>query len=54
MNKKAVEPPAKTPRIEPDVIIKGSSDSPNDKIDSSFEDTENGSEIDRDNDAETD
>ena len=52
--KKAVEPPAKNPRIEPDVSIKDSSDSSDNGTDSSFEDTENNSETDGDNDAETD
>ena len=39
--KKTVKPPAKPPRIEPDVIIKSSSDSSNSNIGSSFADTEN-------------
>ena len=52
--KKAVEPPAKNLRIEPDVSIEDSSDSSDNGTDSSFEDTENNSETDGDNDAETD
>ena len=39
--KKTVKPPAKPPRIEPDVIVKNSSDSSNSNIGSSFADTEN-------------
>ena len=39
--KKTVKPPAKPPRIEPDVIIKSSSGSSNSNIGSSFADTEN-------------
>ena len=51
--KKAVEPPAKNPRIEPDVSIEDS-DSSDNGTDSSFEVTENNSETDGDNDAEAD
>ena len=51
--KKAVEPPAKNPQIEPDVFIEDSSDSADNDSDSSFDDTENNSETDRDSDAET-
>ena len=51
--KKAVEPPAKSPRIEPDIFIEDSSDSSDNDTDSSFEDTENNSETDGANDAET-
>ena len=51
--KKAVEPPAKTPQIEPDVFIEDSSDSSDNDTDSSFEDTENNSKTDGANDAET-
>ena len=52
--KKVVEPPPKTPEIEPDVVIEDSSDSSNNGTTSIFKDKENDSETDPDNDAETD
>ena len=51
--KKAVEPPAKNPWIEPDVFIEHSPDSFDNNTDLSFEDTENNSERDRANDTQT-